>query len=58
MCINNYQSLVVDYTHLREFNIKLALWLIKYPKNVLPEYSAALYVVASKTYPAYGKLFL
>lgn len=57
MCINNYQSLVVEYTHLREFNLKLAVWLIKYPKDVLPEYSAALYSVACKVFSAYKKLF-
>jgi hypothetical protein len=56
MCLNNEQSLVVEYVHIKEFNVKLTEWLAIYPTNVIPEYSAVVYTLASKIYPTYKDL--
>lgn len=35
MCINNHQSLVVDYLHLKTDSLKLAEWLVRFPQAAL-----------------------
>jgi DNA replicative helicase MCM subunit Mcm2 (Cdc46/Mcm family) len=57
MCINNHQSIEIDYNHLKHDTIKLAEWIVRYPQEVLPEYSAALFSAAIKLYPSYEELF-
>lgn len=46
----------VEYMHLREANYTLAVWIIKYPRYVLPEFNNLLYAVACKAFPAYKKV--
>jgi len=53
MCINNIQSMEIDYLQFKDANEKLAFWLITNPQQVIPEYSAALYAVAGRTFPSY-----
>lgn len=41
---------------MKEFSVKLAEWLAFYPSYVIPEYSAVVYVLASKSFPNYKNL--
>ena len=51
-CINNIQSLIVQYQDLKAASPNLILWMATYPRLVFPQYNAALYSIALKTFPA------
>ena len=53
MCINNRQSLIVEYEHLKVASPMLVQWLVHYPLEVIPEYNAAIYAIAGRTFPSY-----
>lgn len=46
----------VNYLQFKGANDKLAFWLITNPQQVIPEYSAALYAVAGRTFPSYKEI--
>lgn len=57
MCVDNQQSFEISYTHLKEAQPTLAMWVGLEPAIILPELNAIAYALACKTYSSYKVLF-
>lgn len=51
MVLENRQSLIVKYEHLRTANLQLAMWLVYHPTHLIPELNTALFVLIGKLFP-------
>jgi DNA replication licensing factor MCM2 len=57
MCMNNKQSLEINFTHLSAKNPTLAIWLAEEPALILPNLSQVAMELISEVYPDYSNLY-
>jgi DNA replication licensing factor MCM2 len=56
MCESNQKSLEVNFNHLSESSRNLGMWLIGYPKKVLPILDNVAYTLTSEIFPNYKEI--
>ena len=57
MCIENRQSLEINYAHLKEVLPTIAMWVGLEPSLILPELNMIAYSIACKNYASYKNMF-
>ena len=57
MCVQNKQSLFINYTHLKEALPVIAYWVGLEPELILPELNKIAYRVAVNRYQSYQNIF-
>lgn len=57
MCMNNKQSLEINFTHFTNKNPQIAIWLAEEPALVLPILNRVAFELVCEVYPSYNNLF-